>query len=250
MATSGITSPYQQGTDFASELLLNRVMNGQQEPESGKTITAANRALASKFDATSYTYGVLAENAAVGKTIVDTTQNALTELLDQVKSVGQNLTGLDGSTAQSLAGVAVNALDAILATESSAAPGKKLLQSDTFPITIGEIPTNSSDIGTVDTLTVGGININASGLALDNLRTELVGIAGGTITYDSARLAQLTSKAQDQIMGAIAREGSRQQILSNRYDLLNDLITSYHQASDDAAKQLYASDNTLLNIVS
>ncbi len=239
MATT-ITSTLSQDSDFASELLLNRVMNGQAEPSSGMTVTAANRALASKFDATSYNYNVLAENVAEGMTIVDTTQDALTELLSHVKRFGELLETADNSTmASELAQSLKKNFDLILDTESH---GVKVLQNGGKNITLGE---DFSSSGGNDVLPVGNVDILNSSGAFGTLYDA---ISSGSVTSDNAM--ELAKNATEQIVGAIAHEGARHMILSNRYSMLNDLASTYHKASDDEAKQNVASDNTLLNVIS
>ncbi|MBQ7606467.1 MAG: hypothetical protein IJU76_00545 [Desulfovibrionaceae bacterium] len=242
MATTAITSPLTQDSDFASELLLNRVMNGQAEAQSGMTVTAANRALASKFDAAGYSYNVLAENVAEGMTIVDTTQNALTELLSQVKRFGELVSSAeDSSMATELAKSMQKNFDAILDTESH---GVRVLQNAGKEITMGENFVLGSN-GVRDVLPVGNVDIANSSGAFGTLYDA---ITSSSVTADNAM--DYANDAVDQILGAIAKEGARHQILSNRYTMLNDLASTYHKASDDEAKQNVASDYTLLNVVS
>jgi len=228
------TSPSQltQDSDFAAELLLNRIMNGQLASETGKTVTAANRALASTFDQTAQSYGVIAENVANGMTIVEGTQNALTELVDQVKSLSELCSSSENdSQAQSLALGIKDNIDAILA---SVVQGTTVLGDQGRTLTIGE--------GGSETLDVGKAAINASGTAFNTLYTGL-----SSITPSSAQA--LCSDALDELYGAIAKQGAQYSILSNRYDLLNDLASTYHKASDDEAKQNTTSTDTLLSVV-
>ena len=232
MASSPITSSLTQDSDFAAELLLNRIMNGQMQPESGRTVTAANRALASSFDQTAAGYGVLAENVAFGKTIVQGTQNALTELVNQVKSLGKLCSAADSALqAQTLALDIKQNIDDILATKVF---GTDVLGNNGKTIAIGEASSETMDVGQA--------NVNAQGSAFNTLYTSLSSLTPSSVE-------PLCSAAVDELYGAIAKQGAQYAVLSNRYDLLNDLASTYHKASDDEAKQQSASQTTLLDVV-
>lgn len=240
MATTSVTSTLRQDSDFAAELLLNRVMNGQANPQSGMTVTAANRALASKFDATAFNYNVLAENVAYGKTIVEGTQNALTELVSQVKRLGEMVASAsDDAMAQDLASAMKKNIDKILETESH---GIKVLQNQPKKISIGEDGAEELEVGNLQ-LTNSSVNPQFGALY-----SAISSTTPGAITASNA--LEMTGAAVDELYGKIAQEGARNKILSNRYDMLNDLASTYHKASDDSAKQDTASDYTLLNVVS
>ncbi|MCR5815064.1 MAG: hypothetical protein K6G15_11325 [Desulfovibrio sp.] len=227
---SSHTPSLTQDPDFASELLLNRIMNGQMVPDSGKTVTAANRALATNCDATGASYGVIAANTAAGMTIVQGTQDALTELVNQVKTLGEICSACEtNSEAQRVAQQVKNTIDEILAANVN---GVTVLGNTGTDVTIGES----------EKLTVGKANVNRSGSAFDALYSSL-----SSITPGNAR--NLCDAAAEELYGAIATQGAQYNILSNRYDMLNDLVGTYHQASDEAAKQARASAETLLSVV-
>lgn len=230
MAPSTNTSSLSYDSDFASELVLNRIMNGQLEPASKKTVTAANRALASDFDATGYSYGVIAENIAVGKTVVEGSQNALTEVMDQVKRLGEICSALDdpGEAQRSAREVWQN-IAAIMKTEVGLPnlQGSRVhvfhdASSGPLNVTIGE--------GSNDVLPVGDIDLDA----LAGFNALHTAVNNGTIS--SANAMSLCEDAVEDLLGAIANQGAKSQILSNRYDMLNDLISTYHEASDDSSK--------------
>ena len=227
---SSLTSTLTQDPDFASELLLNRIMNGQLTPESAKTVTAANRALATNCDATGASYGVIAANTAAGMTIVQGTQDALTELVSQVKTLGEICSGCTSNSEAQRAALRVKEnIDQILAASVN---GVNVLGNTGTNVTIGES----------ETLTVGKANVNNAGSAFDALYSNL-----SSLTPGNAK--SLCDAAVEELYGAIAVQGAQYNILSNRYDMLNDLVGTYHLASDEAAKQASASSDTLLHVV-
>ena len=102
-------------TDFSSELLLNRIMNGQMKTDTGKTVTAGTRSTAAKLDATALSLGVSAAAVGSAKTIAQGTQSALTEVVAQLKSLRDQLASptADKST---IAGTYAANLTALLGT--------------------------------------------------------------------------------------------------------------------------------------
>ncbi|MBQ7618460.1 MAG: hypothetical protein IJS50_06260 [Desulfovibrio sp.] len=208
-------------SDFGSELLLNRIQNGQIEPRSKKTVNTAGRALAENFDAAGYNYGVLAENIATGKAIVEGSENALTEIKDIVERLGAACAALEDQTdCQNMAKEIWKNVDAVLATQ--------LGPSDT-PVFDTRNNGLNLTIGEGETLKVGGINLEQNAFrALKNA------VSNGSI--DSSNALDLSQKAMDQLLMEIADQGAKHKILSNRQDLYSDLTSIYHTASDDTAK--------------
>ena len=231
MATSNSTlSPIERNTDFAAELLINRVMNGQLETKNGKTINAASRLMATRHDATAFSCDVLAENVAWGKTIVQGTQNALTELVDQVKKIRETFSVDDASVRNSdIASSYVDQLNAILQTEVN---GLQVLSSGTgLDLNIG--------INSQDFINIGNADVS-SGPAFSTLRYNLTnGVSGYSTISDDC------DKALEELFGAIANQGVKYKILDNRYVMLNDLASSYHDASDDQAVNMGGSMSVL-----
>ncbi|MBQ7585948.1 MAG: hypothetical protein IJU40_06860 [Desulfovibrionaceae bacterium] len=233
MATSNSTlSPIERNTDFAAELLINRVMNGQLETINGKTINAASRLMATRHDATAFSCDVLAENVAWGKTIVQGTQNALTELVDQVKKIRETFSVDDASVRNSdIASSYVDQLNAILQTEVN---GLKVLNGSGTGLDLN-IGINSQDF-----INIGNANV-LSGSAFSTLYTNL-SITSGS---DYSTISDYCDKAIEELYGAIANQGVKYKILDNRYVMLNDLASSYHDASDDQAVNMGGSMSVL-----
>lgn len=231
MATSNSTlSPIERNTDFAAELLINRVMNGQLETKNGKTINAASRLMATRHDATAFSCDVLAENVAWGKTIVQGTQNALTELVDQVKKIRETFSVDDASVRNSdIASSFVDQLNAILQTEVN---GLQVLSSGTgLDLNIG--------INSQDFINIGNADVS-SGSAFSTLYNKL-----STTGVDYSTISDDCDKALEELFEAIANQGVKYKILDNRYVMLNDLASSYHDASDDQAVNMGGSMSVL-----
>ena len=156
MATS--SSGLVENTDFAAELLLNKVMNGQYRAESGKTLTMAGRINAANLDATAKTYNVSAENIQKGSVIADATQDALTEMIALAKRVQEaSLVTTDSNALSKLGTEFSNQFAALYDTEVE---GVSVLQG-----------TTGVDLGLGGSVSVGvsgDTDLNALSTAIEN----------------------------------------------------------------------------------
>ena len=230
MTTSSV-SAVERDTDFTAELILNRVMNGQLATKSGKTINAASRLMATRHDATAFDCGVVAENVAYGKTIVQATQNALTELVDHVKKIRDICATDDPATrSQDVTQTLKAQLDSILATEVD---NVKVLENTGLNLIIG-INNNN------ETMTIGNANVLKGG-EFNNLYDSL-----DDLTSESTEdIRDACDAAITELYGCIANQGVQYSILDNRYTLLNDLALTYHRASDEQAVHMGGSMSVL-----
>ncbi len=78
-------------SSLASELLLNKIMNGQVQTSTGQTITAAGRALSSNLSGDAYKARVAETNMAYGEGLVSAAQNELSSLKDQLLLAKQQI---------------------------------------------------------------------------------------------------------------------------------------------------------------
>ncbi len=202
--------------NFAAELALNRIMNGQSAPANGHGLNAASRTLAAGLDVTAQRYGVIAANVASAQTLVQGAQDAITELIAQVKNLSDLCAGAqDDPAAQSMAADIKTHIDALLHTEVQ---GVKVLDSTGRTVSLGP--------GGMDTVTVGNANINRGGSKFDALYNVLT----SGLTRASAQ--SLCEDAVNELTAALGTQGAQYKILSNRYAMLQDLIGTCHSASD------------------
>jgi hypothetical protein len=226
MATTGTTGLV-KNTDFSAELLLNKVMNKQYKTQSGNTLTLAGRLNASQLDSGAQRFGVQAENVAKAATFADGVQDNMTELLDLTKQVQSAL----NSTTDS------NALKRLGTSFESQLTGITSAKIDDIALLGG---TKSADLGLGSgTFALGQADISAAytGLtaAIDSMKTNG--------TYAPSALDTTIA----QLNAGIAAEGSKATLLHNRYDALNDLASSYLNASNDQAVTEGGSATSLLN---
>ncbi|MCR5813545.1 MAG: hypothetical protein K6G15_03490 [Desulfovibrio sp.] len=222
MATT--SSGLVENTDFAAELLLNKVMNGQYRAESGKTLTMAGRINASHLDARARSYNVSAENIEKGSVIADATQDVLAEMIALAKKVQEaNLSTTDATSLTKLGTEFSNQFSTLYNT---VVEGISVLQR-----------TQGVDLG------LGGqISVGVSGDAdLTALSTAVADLAGGSTT------AQNLDDIIAHLYATVAAEGSKASLLGNRYDTLNDLAANYKTASDNQAVTEGGSPTSLLN---
>lgn len=223
MATASSTGLV-QNTDFSAELLLNKVMNKQLKTQNGNTITLTGRMNASKLDAQAQSYGVLAENVAKGATIATATQNALTEMLSLAKKAQEANVMTDTDQMKKLGKELQNQYSALISTQVE---GVSVLQGSTaFDLGLGS-----------GNLTLG-LGNNSS--FLSSLNTALGSISGGSSA------SNLDTIVND-LYGLLSVEGTKADLVNNRYDAINDLVSSYKTASDNQVVTEGGSATSLLN---
>lgn len=213
-------------TDFASELLLNRIMNGQVKTQSGKTVTAGTRSAAARLDTAALAMGVTSAGVAEGKIIAQGTQNALTEVLSQLKSLSDILSDPNVDKT-AISSVFDNNLDTLLATEIE---GIAVLADTGKSITLDAAG---------NTLTVGNADL-ANATAFKALRTAL-----GT----SSPTTQLVEDAIKEVSQMISTQGTTYSLLANRVTMLDDLIGTYKEASTDQGISRGGSASDLLQAI-
>lgn len=101
-------------SSLASELLLNKIMNGQVKTSTGKTVSAAGRAISSRLGSDAYSARAAESNMAYGEGLASSAQNEVSSIKDQLLKTKQNLLGVLANTA---------ATSADFATVASAAQG-------------------------------------------------------------------------------------------------------------------------------
>lgn len=78
-------------SSLASELLLNKIMNGQVQTSTGKSVTAAGRAVANRLSSTAYELRTAEKNMAYGEGLVSAAQSEVSSLKDQLVNMKKNL---------------------------------------------------------------------------------------------------------------------------------------------------------------
>lgn len=221
-------------SDFASELVLNRIMNGQLKSDTGKTVTAGGRATASRLNATAHANAVAASNVAAGLTLATGAQNALTELVKKVETLRKDAAAAkDDDEAKAIAATIRNDIDAILQTQIDA----------TFVLGGKD---GDKDLGTVS---LGLDSGNATvGVKVNEGTTKFKVLYGklGSFTIEDATSETMTN-AINELYQDIALAGSQYETLNDRYEMINDLNTTYKTASDNQAITEGGSASSLLS---
>lgn len=86
-------------SSLASELLLNKIMNGQVKTSTGKTVTAAGRAISSRLGGDAYSARAAESNMAYGEGLTSSAQNELSSIKDQLLKTKQNLLNVIANSA-------------------------------------------------------------------------------------------------------------------------------------------------------
>ncbi len=223
-STSGLT----ENTDFAAELLLNKIMNGQYRTTNGNTITMGGRINAAHLDVASRANNAAAGNVAKGVTIVDGTQDALTEILALAKNAYEAATTTTDSVALKKLGTEYsNQLARLIATTLD---GVAVLGGTTIDLGAGS-----------GSLSVG-VDITA-----DAGYQALVSAISSMAAGDTTAAYSIMENAIKGVLGLISVAGAQANLLNNRYDMLNDLASSYHTASDHQVVTQGGNATSLLN---
>ncbi|MBQ7607732.1 MAG: hypothetical protein IJU76_07140 [Desulfovibrionaceae bacterium] len=221
-----------QNTDFSSDLLLNKVMNGQYSATSGKTITLAGRINASQLDTQATKYAVQAENVREGAVYADAVANALSEFADIAKRAGQINASMSGEALKE----AATGLKAELAelVKTKADNGTDLFGASGPTVDLGQ---------GAGTITLGQNSANGGISALSSALSTLA--EGSNITATGS--GNTLEVAQTKLLGEISDASAKAALLENRYTSLNDLISSYKNASDDQVVNAGGNSTSLLN---
>ena len=232
MATAD-SSGLVRNTDFSAELLLNKVMNQTYRTENGKTLTLAGRINAAKMDSQAFQYGIQAENLAKAQTVVNATQDALTEVVAMAKKIQSS--EVDSSSA-SRAKLAAELRTELTEKVKTVVEGLSILSSG-----------NSSTVGLglgSGVMTIAPSAATDGGLgAINSLSSALSSLSVSSATADRS----LINSIIEDLYGAIAVEGAKAELINNRYDTLNDIARSYKEATDDQVVTQGGSPTSLLN---
>ena len=224
-STSGLT----ENTDFAAELLLNKIMNGQYRTTNGNTITMGGRINAAHLDVASRANNAAAGNVAKGVTIVDGTQDALTEVLALAKNAYEAATTTKDSAAL-----------AALGTEFSSQLNSLISTTLDGVAVLGT--TTGIDLGAGSGTLSAGVDLTADA-GYQALSSAIGSMAAGNTSAAYSTM----EKAINGILGLISVAGAQANLLNNRYDMLNDLASSYHTASDHQVVTQGGNATSLLN---
>lgn len=82
-------------SSLASELLLNKIMNGQVQTSTGQTITAAGRTLSSTLGASGYAAKVGVTNMEYGEGLTSAAQNEISSLKDKLQQIKKSITDVN-----------------------------------------------------------------------------------------------------------------------------------------------------------
>lgn len=78
-------------SSLAAELLLNKIMNGQVQTDTGQSITAAGRAVSNRLSSTAYELRTAEKNMVYGEGFVSAAQGEVSNLRDMLTNMKKNL---------------------------------------------------------------------------------------------------------------------------------------------------------------
>ncbi len=205
-----IMSSINSTSSMASELLLNKIMNGQIQTDSGKTITAGTRAASSALSRSALTPALDSATVAQGVAYANDYQSRLTEAIDYLTNLDKTLAGATDAEATALQANAVTFLGTIQAS--------KINGVTAFAATPTAL---NAQLGDGATMAIGG-----KAGALINTYAGLTGTASELRTGITTALTGLNSE--------LSSVSLQIQTLQGRSDLLDDVAATY---SDAAANQ-------------
>lgn len=222
-STSGLI----QNSDFSSDLLLNKVMNGQYSATSGKTITLAGRLNAAKLDNAANKLGIEAGNVREGAVYADAVANAVSEVADIAKRASNINSSMSGDALKSAAQGLYDELTGLLGLKVDVDNTSTAIFGNTLKYNLGQ---GSGDF------TIGQATTGAISSLQDQLKTMTGGSTSSTI-----------DDIYGQMLGEVTNAASKAALFENRYTSMNDLLTSYRNASDDQVVNAGGNSTSLLN---
>lgn len=238
------------GVDFASELMLNKMMNGQVASSNGNTITAGLRSQASALYRDSIEPSIASANVSAAIPDVTETQSAITEAKVYIENLYDNIITGDYSTVASTISEGVAWLGNFLDTYSK--------EEDADSATTGA--TTTVDIGLGSTYDVGGINLSSIAALYSQLSTindeydaenlsdgynaleEFRALEKGLTSYTAydgtdtsisdATATSYFNNAIDEAIDGMTVTSMQIQTLQNRSLMLEEVASTYSTAGD------------------
>ncbi len=204
---------------MATELLLNKIMNGQVDTGTGKTVTAGSRAAAAELSRDAMTPALESANVKKSEAYAVEYQNDVTEIVNYLNNLNQALAGADDTMGAQLSLEA----KAFLGTYATKTIGGGTPFTD---------DTAALDIGNGQTLVIG--NNTTANDALTAFDTEVTTTAALQAYVDTA-LSAFNSE--------LARTGLQVETIRGRSALLDDVAATY----SDAAANQYVVDTSGVN---
>lgn len=218
-----------KNTDFSADLLLNKIMTGQYRTQNNNSITIAGRMNAAHLDSTATKLNIEAETARKGMVLADSAANGLSEILERVRDFAEINTTLTGSDLQSAASEVQSQLTTLIGTQVN---GTSVLGGETN-VLLGQGDTTGVKVGL-------DLANETAYKAFTEALTDLVD--NGTAIDDT-----VIKSAINELMVNITNEAGKSNVLENRYNSLNDLANSYHDASDDQVVTAGGNSTLLIN---
>lgn len=205
-------------SSLASELLLNKIMNGQVQTSTGKSVTAAGRAVANRLSSTAYELRTAEKNMAYGEGLVSAAQSEVSSLKDQLVNMKKNLLDVANNQAatstdfKNAGGAAVEAYTQYKGALDNAKYNDQVLFGNT---------TQKLNAGNNMILSVLGDDLKSKGCLTDTLKGKL-----GAKTVTNKTNAEAAVSAIDSAISVLegyeAEYGEDIKALQNRQILLAD----------------------------
>lgn len=231
-------------SSLASELLLNKIMNGQVQTSTGKSVTAAGRAVANRLSSTAYELRTAEKNMVYGEGFVSAAQSEVSSLKDQLTSMKKNLLDVannDAASSKSIGDfknasvIAGEAYTQLSAAVSGAMYNGRALFGSATPMTL--------NAGNNMTIAVLGDNLKGAGTI-----TDIKDLVGAVTNIASAKSAVVAiDEAISFLEGIEGKYGEDIKALQNRQLLLADEGASLDTT---AAAQSVASLSGASNLLS
>ncbi len=204
-------------SSMASELLLNKIMNGQLETDSGKTVTAGTRSSAAALSNEALTPALESAEVKKGEAYATEFQSHVTEAVNYLTNLQAAVSGAANDTA---AAALLTGAKTFLAT----------IQGTTIngvtPLAAASPTALTASLGNGQTLTIGG-----------TAATDLATFTSSAATTKATILTAIQT-AITELNESVATTGLQVQTLRGRSALYDDIAATY----SDAASQQYITD--------
>lgn len=223
-------------TNLSSELLLNKIMNGSVQTESGKTVTMGSRVASSKLNLSAVAPSISSANVKTGSAQATVMQGRLSEMKDYLENLQNEVKTATLETAKSLGADATTYVNKVATTKVDG-----VLVFGTGKITV--------DMGFEESLELGA---EEAGKAMTALGTAI----GAAAPDDETKLAKWKTdqtKAIDTALKAIYDEmgasTSQIRVLDSRSAILDNIAETYVDAASNQGIVASGGANNLLNSV-